>query len=312
MSTNDPMVYNFELMKKRIMDTLALTDVNKYLNKIKGSTIFVGSGGSKVVASYASLVFNLKNNCCTCVGEPRDVLYENIRGYKNIFVCSYSGDNHGVDCLANLKLNKYLFTYGDVDKDGYKKVKCNSSISKEKSFISLAATLMPMSVLLEYYLGKNCDSLVEEMIDNASKMSFKVSNINLPFDVISGKDTLTSEIYLDSTFVESGLGSLVRHSKYDFCHGRTTLAFHSDRNLIYLVANDKELDTLLLDKLSYMYKDIIVLRSSYNDLVIDNYYLTMQALFLTKYLAERKDIDLSIVDYNKELCKVLYKYKGKM
>ena len=51
MSSNNPMIYNFNLLKERVLDTLKLTNINKKMKEIKGSTICVGSGGSKVVAS---------------------------------------------------------------------------------------------------------------------------------------------------------------------------------------------------------------------------------------------------------------------
>lgn len=311
MSKNDPMIYNFNLLKERIFDTLKLTNINNQLKKIKGNTICVGSGGSKVVADFASIVLNTKNSCSTKKMDPRDVLYENLKLYDNLFMCSYSGNNHGVDILSSLKIKKYLFTYGDIQKEHYKRLQCNSSLPKEMSFISLAATLMPMSVLLSYYF-KNPTSLINDLFEKATKQSFNINNINLPFDVISGNDTSTPAIYLDSTFVESGLNSITIHSKYDYCHGRSTLAYAQERNLIYLVANKKELDNLLLTNLKTRYKNIIVLESNYNNVVLDNYYLTLQAVYLTKYLSELKNIDLSIVNYDKELCKTLYKYKGKM
>lgn len=311
MSKNDTMIYNFNLLKGRIIDTLTLTNVTRNLKKVNGSTICVGSGGSKVVADYASIVLNTKNNCATKVMEPRDALYENIKSYDNLFICSYSGNNHGVDILSPLNIKKYLLTYGDIKKEKYKTLKCNSSLPKEMSFISLAATLMPMSILLSY-THKNSIDLINELFEKVGKKTFDVTNVNLPFDVISGNDTSTAAIYLDSTFTESGLQSITLHSKYDFCHGRSTLAYTQKRNLIYLISNKKELDTLLLDNLKSRYENIIILESNYNDKIIDNYYLTLQAIYLTKYLAELKNIDLSIVNYDKELCKMLYKYKGKM
>lgn len=311
MSKNDPMVYNFNLLKERIVDTLKLTKINKELKKIKESTICIGSGGSKVVADYSSIVLNTKNNCTTKVMDPRDVLYENSKSYNNIFVCSYSGNNHGVDILSSLNIKKYLLTYGDVKKENYKTLKCNSSLPKEMSFISLAATMMPMSILLSYY-HKNSEELINELFNKISKQTFKNINTNLPFDVISGNDTSTPAIYLDSTFTESGIQSITLHTKYDYCHGRSTLAYTKERNLIYLVSNRKELDNLLLNNLTTRYKDIIVLESNYNDKVIDNYYLTLQSIYLTKHLAQLKNIDLSIVNYDKDLCKMLYKYKGEM
>lgn len=311
MSKNDSMIYNFDLLKERIIDTLKLTNINKNLKKVKGNTICVGSGGSKVVADFASIVLNTKNNCSTKVMDPRDALYENLKSYNNIFVCSYSGNNHGVDILSSLKIKKYLLTYGNIKKENYKKLKCNSSLTKEMSFISLAATLMPMSILLSYN-HKNSMNLIKNLFDQTTKQIFKITDVNLPFDVISGNDTSTAAIYLDSTFTESGLQSITLHSKYDFCHGRSTLAFTQKRNLIYLVSNKKELDDVLLNNLKSRYENIIILESNYNDKVIDNYHLTLQSIYLTKYLAEQKNIDLSIVNYDKELCKTLYKYKGKM
>lgn len=309
--SNNPMSYNFEVLKKRILDTLELTDVSKKLKKIKGPTLCIGSGGSNVVASFASIVLNRKNNCCTKLFEPRDVLYENLENYKNAFICSYSGNNHGVNILKNLDIKKVLFTYGDIDDKTFNVIKCNSSMEKEKSFISLGATLMSMSVLLSYYY-KDAKSFISSSIDEVMYKTFNISRDNFDYDVMSGNDTISAERYLDSTFTESGLGNILVHKKYDFCHGRSTLAYKSKRNLIYLVANRKELDNLLLDLLANRYEKIIVLESNFNDIVLDNYYLTLQAVYLSKYIAELKNIDLSIVDYDKDLCKTLYKYNGAM
>ena len=312
MSKNDSMNYNFNLLKERILDTLKSTNINKQLKKIKGETICVGSGGSKVVAAFASLILNMKNNCSTKVLDPRDVLYENLNSYKNLFVCSYSGNNHGVDILSNLKIKKYLLTYKEDKKENFETIKCKSSIDKEMSFISLAATLMPMSILLSYYLEKDITNLINEMFEKVQNMHFEIKNNYLPFEILSGNDTLTPQIYLDSTFVESGLSSIVTHSKYDFCHGRSTLSYNQESNLIYLLTSKKELDELIINTVTKQYKDTIILHGYSKDHIVNNFYLTLQSIYLTKYIAEQKNIDLSIVNYNKEICKPLYKYKGEM
>ena len=312
MSKNDPMIYNFEKLKERILDTLKLTNLNKQLKKVKGNTICVGSGGSKVVADFASLILNKKNNCCVKVMDPRDALYENLTPYKNIFMCSYSGNNHGVNILSSLKAKKYLLTYKEDKKENFTTLNCRSSIEKEMSFISLAATLMPMSILLTYYLNKDCTDLINEMFEKVEKLKINIQDTHLPFELMSGCDTSTPQIYLDSTFSESGLASITIHSKYDYCHGRSTLSLNQKSNLIYLLSNKKELDDLLLSNLNNRYNDVIILQSNYNDPIIDNFYLTLQAIYLTKYIAESKNIDLSIVNYDKELCKKLYKFTGEM
>lgn len=312
MSKNDSMNYNFDLLKKRVLDTLKLTNIKQKLKKIKGNTICVGSGGSKVVASFASAVLNIKNNCSVKILDPRDVLYENLHSYKNLFICSYSGNNHGVDILSDLKIKKYLLTYKEDKKENFINLTCKSSFEKEMSFISLAATLMPMSILLSYYLEEDSTDLINEMFEKVKRIHFQISSLNYPFELLSGNDTHTPQVYIDSTFVESGLSSIVCHSKYDFCHGRSTLSYSQESNLIYLLSNKKELDDLILNTINSQYKNTIVLKSDYTDPVINNFYLTLQSMYLTKYIAEKKEIDLSIVNYNKEICKPLYKYKGEM
>lgn len=309
MSQNRPMEENFNLLKQRVMDTIKNTDIRKRVCKIKGNTICVGSGGSNVVAAFTSLVLNQKNNCFTKLAEPRDVLYENLTKVKNVFVCSYSGSNLGVNVLIPLKVKKYLLTYGEEIKS-YTTLKCQSNLEKEKSFISLAATLMPLSVLLSCYMD-NCSPFVEKELDEAKKLVFSLKYSSLDYEIMSGNDTLTPERYLESTFTESGLNNTVVHKKYDFCHGRRTLSYKKRKNLIYLVANRKELDNVLLDYLKDKYANIIILESNYNDLVLDNFSLTIKAMYLTKELALKKGIDLSIVDNDKST-KILYKYQGEM
>lgn len=310
MGQNRPMEENFNLLKQRVMDTIKNRNINKKMKKIKGSTICVGNGGSNVVASFASLVLNKKNNCPCKLEESRDVLYENIKDFDNLFVCSYSGTHLGVNILKPLKIKKYLLTYGEEDKS-YITLKCSSNIEKEKSFISLATTLMSMSVLLSYY-ESNCTFFVKKELDEAKKVDFSLKYSNLDYEIMSGNDTITPERYLESTFTESGLTNAIVHKKYDYCHGRSTLAYKKRKNLIYLVANRNELDDLLLEQLKNRYANIIVLESNYNDLVLDNFSLTIKAMYLSRQLALKKGIDLSIVDYDKELSKILYKYQGEM
>lgn len=309
---NDTMQYNFDLLEERILDTLNFTKSVSILKKIKGNTIFVGSGGSMTVACFASQVLNKLNNCPNKVVEPRDVLYENIKSYKNLFVCSYSGTNLGVNALKSLNIKKYLLTYSETKIDSYINFSCYSSLNKEKSFISLAASLMPMSILLSYYLKDRVKNEVQNMLNNAKNITFSNFNYNLDFDLMSGYDTLTPESYLESTFIESALANLTVHHKYNYCHGRSTSNYKNKRNLIYLLTKENELDVLLLNELKTRYEKIIILRSNYNDIILDNYYLTLQAMYFTKYLAEMKNKDLSVVDYDKPLSKALYRYEGNL
>jgi len=112
--------------------------------------------------------------------------------------------------------------------------------------------------------------------------------------------------------VESGIAVPIIHDKYDYCHGRTTTSYKSHNGLIYY-ENTKELDKLLLENLSKYYSEIVKIEKYYSDdFGIDNdYYATIKSMYLTKKLAENKQIDLSKIEYS-PLVKKLYYFKGEM
>ncbi len=121
---------NFDMLEDRVFDTLNSSDLKRIkttLENIEGNTLCVGSGGSKVVADFFSLVLSEKNNCFCKVMEPRDVLYENINNYDNIVLSSYSGNNYGVDVLSEYPVYKYLLTYGDNPNMLYEIIKGESN-----------------------------------------------------------------------------------------------------------------------------------------------------------------------------------------
>lgn len=123
--------------------------IKETISSIKTPTICTGVGGSNVVSNFASKVLSTKNKCISESVEPRSIIYKNLSRYDNILACSYSGRNFGVETSFNNNLNKYLLSY--KPKEGVNNLTYNSSIEVEDSFISLAATLMPMSILLAYY-----------------------------------------------------------------------------------------------------------------------------------------------------------------
>ena len=173
---------------------------------------------------------------------------------------------------------------------------------KEHSFISLSATIIPCSILLNYYLGNEIYQIIDNMKDY--KFNFDV-NCDV-FELFTGLETSTASKYLESTMVESGIGIPVVHDKYSYCHGRSTLSTVYNNIAIYFNLNS-ELDKLLINELSNCYKDVIVLNASNNP--ISEFDLLLECMYLTKYIAEKKNKDLSGVDYN-PVVKKLYRYKG--
>ena len=300
---------NFSLLEERVLDSLEKTDLERikyHLEKIKTPTITTGVGGSSVVSTYASKVLNAKNGIIAQHQEPRDMLYKNLNGYSNVLACSYGGNNHGITTSFSNHLNKYLLSRNPSDNEQVINITYDTSLENEDSFISLAATLMPMSIMLAYY-NDNDISIIKEILKTAREYQVEMDKV---YEILTGYDTSTASLYLESTLAEAGLSSPVIHDKYSYCHGRTTLSYHHSNSLIHLNRNT-ELDRIYQEELPNYYNRIITINSKYDDPIIDDFYLTYQAMLLTKKMAEQSNRDLSRMDYN-PIVKKLYRYKGNM
>lgn len=300
---------NFRLLEERVLDSLEKTDLERisyHLKKLQTPTITTGVGGSSVVSNYAAKVLNSKNGIIAEHQEPRDMLYKNLAGYDNVLACSYGGKNYGVETSFANTLNKYLLSRNSSTADQVTNLTYDSSLEDEDSFISLAATLMPMSIMLAYY-NDNDISVIKEILETAREYQISPDRV---YEILTGYDTSTASTYLESTLAEAGLSSPVLHDKYSLCHGRTTLSYHHDNSLIHL-NRDTELDRLYQEEMPQYYNGVITLDGKYKDPIIDDFYLTYQAMLLTKVMAENAGRDLSRMDYSPAV-KKLYRYHGEM
>ena len=297
---------NFEKLERRVFDCLYDTDlekINYYLSKIDGPTLISGVGGSSVVSEYASKIISTKNHIITRNTEPRDFMYIDKSLYKNVLACSYSGNNYGVELAFFNELKHYLLSSQENDTKNITNL-TYVCVDQEKSFISIAATLIPCSILLNYYL----DNHKERIIDNFYNYNYNF-DINCDiYEIFSGIETSTASKYLESTMIESGIGIPMIHDKYSYCHGRSTISTIKNNIAIYFNSNT-ELDKLLLDELPKYYKNVIVL--NHDNSLFSEYLLLVKCIYLTKYIAEEKQKDLSGVDYN-PIVKKLYKYQGQV
>ena len=296
---------NFDILSDRVLDALNKTNLEEtrsILSSIKTPTIVSGVGGSKVVAVFTSKILASKNKIISTCLEPRDLLHTSVTGYDNVLSCSYSGTNFGVQTSFQNELNKYLLSSTRVP--NITNITYETSLPKEKSFISLAATLIPMTIMLDYYLDGS--DIVPELLNQDTP----IIETHPVYEIASGIDTSTAHTYLESTMVEAGLAIPIIHDKYSYCHGRSTTSYHNNHSLIYF-DKDTELDRLMLEELKEYYNKIVILKSIYNDPIIDDYYLTVRSILLTKSLAEQTDKDLSKVEYS-PVVKKLYKYNGEM
>ena len=298
---------NFKLLEERVIDTLCKTDLERIreeLKKIRGPVICTGVGGSSVASEFASKVLNQKNGLVTDSLEMRDMNYKKLDGYSSVLACSYSGNNYGVETAFRNGLDKYLLSTGSID--GVCNLVYESGYHKEDSFISLAATLMPMSVMLAYYLDGDLNK-VYEILNRCREYNFSPDKT---YEIMSGYESSSAAKYLESTMTESGIGIPIVHDKYSYCHGRSTMSHHNDHSLI-MFNSGNELDKLLLEILGEYYKNIIRIDGKYDDSVLDDFYYTYQAMLLSYDMACSSDKDLSRVKYS-PTTKVLYKYKGQM
>ena len=303
------MKINFEFLKERVVDSLNNTDldfIKNELSKLNEPTLFSGVGGSSVVSEFGAKVINARNGIVSVNSEPRDFLYRNNGAFRNVVACSYSGNNYGVELSFLKGLRKYLLSNNSFDDKDVTYLKYDTTIDKERSFISLGATLIPVSILMDYYLnGQNglmLDCIKESLFD------FDLgSNI---YEIFSGYDTSTASKYLESTMVESGIGIPVVHDKYSYCHGRSTLGVNYNGTAIYYNRNT-EFDRMMLEELKKYYSRIVTIDSKFEDQILDDYQMLIQSMYLTKYIAEKKAKDLSGVEYS-PIVKKLYKYNGQI
>ena len=298
---------NFEFLKERVVDSLNSTDlefIRNELSKLEEPTLFSGVGGSSVVSDFGAKVINAKNAIVSVNSEPRDFIYRNNNAFKNVVACSYSGNNYGVELSFLRGLRKYLLSNNSFDEEDVTYLKYDTTIDKERSFISLGATLIPVSILMDYYLNGRDRS----MLDSIEERSFDFDLECDIYEIYSGYDTSASSKYLESTMVESGIGIPIVHDKYAYCHGRSTLGINYNGIAIYYNRNT-EFDELMLEELKQYYRRIITIDSKYEDQILDDYQMLIQSMYLTKYIAEKKNKDLSKVEYS-PIVKKLYKYKG--
>ena len=333
---------NFAKLEQRlwqINNSEQLTNFN-FVSHLKDMpTLIVATGGSKAVSYYLKLFLEARDILCEAI-EPRDYFYkENIHNFGNLIVISNSGTSNGVsEILKSFPHNSYLITSDYVAKKEDESLKfttiywSNSTYDdREKSFISLIPTLAPMLMLLEESIlsEENKAELSREeltKINNKLKLLMEksqeiVANLHFNFhdtnliQVMSGYDTMCSAAILESCMIETGAMGVVLHDKGSFCHGRSNLIFNNPQSpIIYLAHQTKKLDNELLAILKQEYPHIFLFSTLDEDTSIfwKEYYLALQMYYLAKKIAEDKGVDLTMPEYNLQVVRKLYRYRGEM
>lgn len=313
-------------------------------------TLIVATGGSKAAAYYLKMFLESRETLCEII-EPRDYFYKrNINQFKNLIVLSNSGKSNGLlEILRDFPDSSYLITSEYIhQEDDYTNTAgyfSNESAplfdilywsngeykEREKSFISIIPTLAPMLMFLELSILKETKKgelssedlmkindklkqLLEKSKERVNNLNFNFKDTNL-IQIMSGYDTTCSSSILESNMIETGTSSVVVHDKGSYCHGRSNLLFQNPESpIIYLAHQMKGLDNELLPILTQEYPNIFLFHTLDEDVSIfwKEYYLALQMYFLSKKVAEDKGIDLTMPEYNPQVVKKLYRYKGEM
>lgn len=319
---NDPILGKFNDVRKMLYE---LTIENR-------PTLIMATGGSKVIAYYLQLIIErlgFSRIICEVI-EPRDYFYKaNRDSFSNLIVISASGNTNGIEeALTHFKGKKYLVCEQKKDAD-YEVISWENGLyEKEKSFISLATSLGPITLLLDSTISLNLEigsSEIRKINDKIkvllAKSTNKIDKLQVDFkdtsliQIMSGYETRTSSSVLESNLVEAGLSAPLIHDKGSYCHGRSNLLFqYPDSHTIYLTHELKDLDRLLIDTISSEYSNISVFNTDDldEDIFWKEYYLMLQMYFLSKKIADDKNMDLTQPEYNPKVIQKIYNFKGEM
>lgn len=336
----EPVELNFSKLKERIMKINdpkfgKFNNVRKMLYSLtieNKPTLIMATGGSKVMAYYLQLIIErlgMTGIICEVI-EPRDYFYKlNKDMFSNLIAISASGNTNGVEkALLDFKGNKYLICEKEKVAD-YQVISWENELyDKEKSFVSLATSIGPMTLLLdsigslnrkiESYEIRKTNDKIKTLITNSKK---KIDNLLIDFkdtsliQIMSGYDTKTSSSVLESNLNEVGLCAPIIHDKGSYCHGRSNLLFQfPDSPVIYLTHGPRELDQILISVINSQYSNLLVFSTEdfAENIFWKEYYLILQMYFLSKKIADDKEINLTQPEYNPKLIKKLYNFKGEM
>lgn len=296
-----------KLYENIIKSTDSCEDAIKVLKKIKGNILCVGTGGSKVVSDFSSKVIEKKNGCITKKIDISDIDETDKKLYDAILICSYSGTNYGVEYSLNNDLIHYVLTSNSNLLDA---LVIPYEMEYEHSFISLNSTCVPMAILLKYYLGDEFLSILNEIFSKVDKDIFIDLNGESIVNIFYSDKAIATSTFMESTLVEANIVAPLMHKLYSYCHGRHTFNRNHDKKAILIGYNGSDLENVLIENFKYQMKEYIVLKSKFEDDIINDFYLTIQAVYLLRNIALSMNIDLSEIKYDKIAAKRLFNFKG--
>lgn len=312
------------------------SDADKHLrdivNEIHGRILTVGTGGSFAAAEFASKCINRFHPDSTAVScRPRDILVQGLHKTDAVFLYSYSGKTKDIrnvyDFCCDRNISVYIITKLSVRecekyyrKDSIISYCSSHTATKERGFISIAGTLIPMSIMGQiYYSDKQGDFIAfldkcfqkwgREFSDD--KYLFKLPGNRMNIDIFSGLDTNCAAIDLESKFIESGVARVSVHEKKDFSHGRFNIVEKYCPDLVIFLDNMKgKYSNKLLDFLERRKNINICKLASERGDIWGDLELVIAAEYFAKYISKTLGYDMSKPNYPQDAM-TLYRYAGK-
>jgi fructoselysine-6-P-deglycase FrlB-like protein len=317
---------NFEDLEYRINEANnsgAYSKIKDMIEGVNGNAIVVGTGGSYAVADYISR--SLK--CFAASIKPREIFFQNLDFIDYVVLTTYSGRTPDIiQCIEQCRKYKNIKKVTVITRDGQtlrEKVKLDDNVdiigyknndTKEKSFISIASTLAPASLIARYFAeskGIKFDSCLKRLLEGAeseAKENIKCIDFNVlkanPFvEVIYEWESKSAAAMLESNFTETGMAYSSFHEKKDFSHGRYMLNYKKGTPILIWLKNSPEsqYDKELTKYLSHAWKgrQVLILNSADKGR-LGEFEIMVKGMCLTNAIAGELGVDLSETDYDKD------------
>lgn len=317
----------------RALESKAAQRLQEILSSLHGRLLMVGTGGSFVAAEFAAKCvtqYHIDASAAAC--HPRDIIISGLNKVNGVILFSYSGKTKDIQIVYDLcqkeSIPVYIITkYERINADGLYdensiiSYSASKSNTKERGFISMAGTLIPMCIFGEVYfpiINGTFKTFLSECFERRSHefssdifFYHQLPSRRLTIDIFSGEDTICTAIDLESKFIESGLARVVIHEKKDFSHGRFNIIEKYKPDLLVFLDNVRgaysEKLFRYLEKRDSLY--ICRLASDYGNIWGD-LDLVIAAEFFSKYLSKTVDYDMAKPDYPEDAM-TLYRYSRK-
>lgn len=312
------------------LDSCASSQVKSVLDSIEGIICMIGTGGSFTAAYYAAEVINQCHNTSKAIAyHPRDALIDGLNKVNAVFLFSYSGNTKDIltvysMCIRN-SIPVYLVTkkhYSSLPElNGATIISYSNSTSdaKERGFLSMAGTLIPMCIFTEAFFAQSYspfhkfleERFIAQNEEYATGIGIAVpATSRFTVDVFYEKSSICAALDLESKFIESGVGRVVLHEKKDFSHGRFNILERMPPDfIVYLEGQQGQYSKKLKEYLNRRSIPTVFIKTQFSG-VLGQLDLMIAIQFFLNALSKQIDYDMSKPGYPEDAM-LLYRYSGK-